>query len=110
MSSDERNLAFGRLLGVCVVMGERVFEKGKASIGKNEHDKFPRKPVSTFKKIHEDLMKYSHKFGRDEDRLLNLISEVIGGMNENDFTDEPLGDKYLLGYYKQKHELNESGI
>jgi hypothetical protein len=37
---------------------------------------------------------------------LSLFDEILGERDESDYKDEPL-DKYLLGYYKQQHELKD---
>ncbi|POD46303.1 hypothetical protein BKM15_26030 [Pseudomonas syringae pv. syringae] len=110
VNNDKRDLLFGRLLGVCNILGERLFEKGKPSIDEKTFKKFPNAPVSTFEMMHKDIMQYTHKFGKEENYLLSLFDEILAQMNESDFNGEPLGNKYLLGYSKQKHELKDYRI
>lgn len=105
LNNDTRDLLFGRLLSVSTIIGERIFEKGKPSVGERDFKKFPKAPLSTYKKLHDNLMQYSYKFGEEENYLLSLFDGILEEMNEADFNDTPLGDKYLLGYYKQNHTL-----
>lgn len=106
MTNDKRDLLFGRLLGVCNILGERVFEKGKPSVDEKSFKKFPNAPASTFERLHKDIMQYTHKFGEEENYLLSLFDEIMSDMDTSDYNDEPV-DKYLLGYYRQQHELKE---
>lgn len=106
MTNDKRDILFGRLLSVCNVLGERLFEEGKPAIDEKSFKKFPNAPASTFERLHKDIMNYTHKFGEKEHYLLNLFDEILSEMNEADYNDNPV-EKYLLGYYKQNHELKE---
>lgn len=101
-----RDQAFGRLLAIANVLGERVFEKGKPSPSQKYWDRFARRPVDTFTKMHAELMEYAHKFGPDENHLMDLFGEILSEMNDSEFTNEPLAGKYLQGYYSQQHVLN----
>lgn len=107
MTNDKRNLLFGRLLSVCTIIGERVFEKGKPSVPERDFKKFPKAPATTYKKLHDNFMQYAYEFGDDENYLLSRFDGILGEMDTSDFTDAPLGDNYLLGYYRQNHELRE---
>ncbi|MDF1510858.1 type I-C CRISPR-associated protein Cas8c/Csd1 [Robertmurraya sp. DFI.2.37] len=107
MTGESRDLLFGRMLGVLNVLGERLFEKGKPSIDEKSFKKFPAKPASTFERLHKEVMDYSHKFGEEENRILALFDELLSELSTEDFNDSPLGGTYLLGYYRQNHELAE---
>lgn len=104
MTNDKRDILFGQLLSIVTVIGERVFEKGKPSVDETSFKKFPRAPKETITRLHMDVMNYAHKFGKEENELIDLFGEILYEMESNDFTNDPL-DKYLLGYYKQNHEL-----
>lgn len=103
----DRDLLFGRLLAVSNVLGSRVFEEGKISIFDKYMQRFSKKPASTWTKIHTDLMEYTHKFGEVENKLLHLFDEIISEMDEELFDNKPLEERFLLGYYKQQHELQD---
>ncbi len=105
IGNKDRDLLFGRLFGVCDVFGQLVFEKGKPSVQNRYMDKYQRKPMSTFVKIHEELMGYTHKFGDKEDKLINLISKIVDEIGTESYDDRPLSDKWLLGFYKQRNEI-----
>lgn len=107
LESVDRNILFGRLLGVSNVLGGRLYEKHKPSIEEKLFLKFPQKPMSTWTKIHDNIMQYSHKFGKEENYLLSLFDSLVAELDETTFTDEPLSDKYLLGYYQQQNELKD---
>lgn len=94
VSNDKRDLLFGRLLSVCTIIGERVFEKGKPSVQENEFKKFTKAPKNTFTRLHHNLMEYTHKFGREENELFDLFAEILGEMDDSDFTNVELSDKY----------------
>lgn len=101
-----RDIKFGQLLAIARIMGERVFEKGKPSISEINWNKFSQKPFDVFTKIHNELMEYAHQFGEDELILMDLFGEILAGMDESEFTNEPLDRTYLLGYYQQGNDLN----
>lgn len=105
VGNKDRDLLFGRLLGVSNVFGDLVFEKNKISVSDKYMQRFAKAPATTWAAIHADLMGYTHKFGKKENKLMTLFDEIVGQMDEDDFTDKPLGDKYLIGYYKQQHAL-----
>lgn len=102
----DRELAFGRLLAIANVLGEKVFEKDKLSVSEKYMDRFRLKPMQTFEKIHADLMEYTHKFGESEMELLNFFGEIISSLNKSQFTNEPLNPNYLHAYYTQQNDLN----
>lgn len=107
LSNEKRDFAFGKLLSICYVLGTRLFEKGKPVIHENLWNEFPRKPVTVFNHLHDVIMQYTHKFKEKENYLIGLFDEIIGEMDDQDFTDEPLGNQYLLAFYKQNHELKD---
>lgn len=102
----DRDLLFGRLLGVSNILGKMVFEKDKISIFDKYMQRFAKNPASTWAKIHADLMEYTHKFGTEENQLLHLFDEIMSELDLDLFNDKPLDGKYLLGFYKQQHQLN----
>ncbi|MCJ7840491.1 type I-C CRISPR-associated protein Cas8c/Csd1 [Lederbergia sp. NSJ-179] len=105
IGNKDRDLLFGRLFGVCDVFGQLVFEKGKSAVQARYMEKFQRKPMTTFAKIHEELMNYTHKFGDKEERLIRLFDQIVDKIGIESYDDRPLSDKWLLGFYKQRHEI-----
>ncbi|BAD65345.1 hypothetical protein ABC2811 [Shouchella clausii KSM-K16] len=101
-----REEAFGRLLAIANVLGDRVYEKGKPSVSSTYSKRLSHKPASTFKIIHEDLMQYAHKFGAEEQHLMDLFGEILAEINIDDFSNESLKEEYLLHRNKQQHSLN----
>lgn len=105
LGNKDRDMLFGKLFATADVFGRYVFEKDKYSVQNKYMDKFQKKPMSTFVKIHEDLMNYTHKFGEKEDILMGKFNEIVDEIGLESYDDRPLGDKWLLGFYKQRHEL-----
>lgn len=105
VGNKDRDMLFGRLFAVADVFGSLVFEKGKYTVQSHYMERFRKKPMSTFTKIHEDLMMYTQKLGENEDRLMKLFDEIIDEIGVESYDDRPLGDKWLLGFYKQRHDL-----
>lgn len=108
VETKDRDMLFGRLFGVANALGQKVFEKGKQSVELRYMDRFKKKPIETFERIHADLMDYAAKFGPYENSLIDKFTEIIGELGDDSYTNDPLGDKFLLGLYKQRHELNNS--
>ncbi|WP_080833178.1 type I-C CRISPR-associated protein Cas8c/Csd1 [Cohnella massiliensis] len=103
----ERDEAFGRLLAIANVLGDRVFEKKKIGIANKYGSAFAREPRKAIEKIHEELMQYTHKFGDAEMVLLDMFGEIMAGLDISDFTNKPVGAKYLQSFYSQQHILSD---
>ncbi|MBV6717176.1 helix-turn-helix domain-containing protein [Paenibacillus chitinolyticus] len=103
--TTSRDVSFGRLLAIANVLGERLFENDKPDITSKYLERYRRSPSKTFQKIHEELMMYAHKFGKTEIHLMDMFDEILANMDIEQFTDEPLKDKYLHSYHTQQHTL-----
>ncbi|MGR6115698.1 type I-C CRISPR-associated protein Cas8c/Csd1 [Aeribacillus composti] len=101
-----RDIKFGRLLAIANILSEKVFEEGKQSVVQKYMSRYSQKPAKTFQKIHEELLEYAPKFGQDEMVLLDMFGEILANMDESEFTNEPLGAKYLHAYHSQQHQLS----
>ena len=101
-----RDIKFGRLLAIANILSEKVFEEGKPSVVQKYMSRYSQKPAKTFQKIHEELLEYAPKFGPDEMVLLDMFGEILANMDESEFTNEPLGAKYLHAYHSQQHQLS----
>ena len=102
----KREEAFGRLLSIATVMGDRVLDKGTPPISARYMEQFDRKPAKTFRRIHEELMQHAHKFGAEELHLMDMFDEIIDGLDFEGFTNESLKHEYLLYFHKQNAFFN----
>lgn len=102
----DRNQKFGRLLAIANVLAERVYEKGKPLPSHQFTDRFSRKPMDTFVKIHEDLMQYTHKFGGEEMHLVDMFGEILAGMEVEEFSNDALKPSFLQAFCSQQHALH----
>jgi len=101
-----RDIKFGRLLAIANILSERVFEEGKQSVVQKYMSRYSQKPAKTFQKIHEELLEYAQQFGSDEMVLLDMFGEILAEMEESEFTNEPLTEKYLHAFHSQQHRLS----
>lgn len=67
---------------------------------------FPRKPATTFQRIHEKLIKEKARLMEDDQYLFVLFEDIFAEMHQEDCTDKSLHPSYLYAYYSYKHELN----
>ncbi|QQZ64490.1 type I-C CRISPR-associated protein Cas8c/Csd1 (plasmid) [Paenibacillus sonchi] len=105
--SDNRSIAFGRLIAIANVLGDRVLDKGVPSISSQYLDKIARQPEKTIEAIHRKLLDYTHKFGPEEMVLLDMFGEIMSSLNLEEFTNDPLGSGYLHSFYTQQNALND---
>lgn len=102
----DRNVAFGRLLAIANVLGQRVFEQDKIGILDKHFTRFNKRPALTFEKIHKELMEYADKFDEYEIHLLDMFGDILSSIDDADFTNEPLNAKYLHAFHSQQHDLD----
>ncbi|MEW9698013.1 type I-C CRISPR-associated protein Cas8c/Csd1 [Paenibacillus sp. SI8] len=103
MTRDEK---FGRLLAIANVLCERVFEKDKQEVTVKYMERYHRKPMEVFGKIHNELIQYTHKFGEHEWHLFNMFDEIISNIDFSEFNNEPLNEVYLHSFHSQQHTLH----
>lgn len=109
-TARDRDVLFGRLLAILDVVGEKVLPKNESKIEWRFHDKFIKRPASTFKEMYEELMIYNGEFGQTEWDLLHLLDQIVDELSEDRFNDDPLESKYVWGLGKQRHVLHNVGI
>lgn len=102
----DRDVLFGRLFAIMDVMGKRLFEKGRQSGLDRYYKKIDKSPMTTFNKMHAEVMEYHEKFTEKDEECVELVEKIVDQLGEISFDDIPLGDKWLLGLYKQRHALN----
>lgn len=104
--ATDREIKFGRVLAIANVLGERVKDKGEIGISPKYMERYGNKPADTLHRIHNDLMRHSHKFGEEEMILFDLLMEEMAQIDWDEFTDEPLRGRYLQAYGAQQYALN----
>ena len=102
-----RDIIFGKLLGIANVLSYRLYEGGRLHISERYMTEYSRKPAKFLKLIHGEIMEYVNKFGEVETNLINEFTELIAELSEEDFTNEPLNERYLHAYYTQQKELHD---
>ena len=113
MSLDEtrktRDYLYGRLLAIADVLEERALfnaEKNRPTNASRYMQIFSQRPFRTWQQIHDLLTPYIMRLGGKAYFYKNLIAEVKGMFDPDDFIrDKPLTGEYLLGYYCQRQEL-----
>lgn len=113
MSLDEtrrtRDYLYGRLLAIADVLEERALfnaEKNRPTNAARYMQIFSQRPFRTWQQIHDLLTPYIMRLGGKAYFYKNLIAEVNGLFDPNEFIrDKPLTGEYLLGYYCQRQEL-----
>ncbi|WKZ38397.1 MAG: type I-C CRISPR-associated protein Cas8c/Csd1 [Anaerolineales bacterium] len=113
MSLDEtrktRDYLYGRLLAIADVLEERALfnaEKNRPTNAARYMQIFSQRPFRTWQQIHDLLTPYIMRLGGKAYFYKNLIAEVKGMFDPDEFIrDKPLTGEYLLGYYCQRQEL-----
>ena len=102
----DRDYQFGRLLAILNRIEQVVYYEKKISRETNAKkywSAFAKKPVRTFSVLQERLIPYiSELHEGQKNKYEILIEEVLGNLTKIDgYTNEPLKENYLLGYYNQ---------
>lgn len=102
-SNTDRSYLWGRLMaihehteGLADQTGTRVLQL---------QPKYTAHPRTTFAKIESEIMPdlYGKLSTSDYNRIMDIKAEIIKTLNDYDgYTDEPLAESYLLGYYFQR--------
>ena len=110
LENDNRDYLFGRLLAVADVLERRAltFEEKRPTNAIRFMNAFAQHPARTWKTIQQCLQPYQAKLGADAHYLSRLIDEIGSRIPVSEFTDKPLSDVYLLGYYSQRQALYTS--
>lgn len=66
---------------------------------------FAKHPAKTWKLMMERLQPYQQKLGHRVNRLTEEMEGVISRLEDSGYTNEPLNERYLLGYACQKQEF-----
>ncbi len=115
MSLDEtrttRDYLYGRLLAIADVLEERALseaEKNRPTNATRYMQQFSQHPFQTWKQIHDALTPYLVRLGGKAYYYKNLIADVKGLFDPEDYVDnKPLTGEYLLAYYCQRQKMWE---
>lgn len=115
-TTTNRSYLFGRLLAVSERIEEYVMYKrnisGRETNTMKYWNTFTRRPAKTWVVLDNRLRPYIRDLKSLNGYLDNQYSQVIEQIVDllqqgNGFTNEPLDENYLLGYYSQKAELRK---
>lgn len=98
----DRNVAFGRILGILEILADRLFEKNGEGNLVQYLQRFQRKPSATTMKLHHEIIKYYYKYTQRDLELLDLLGKIIASFKYEDFSNSPVTDIYLIAKAKQK--------
>ncbi|QHT63227.1 type I-C CRISPR-associated protein Cas8c/Csd1 [Paenibacillus lycopersici] len=109
--NNDRDYLFGRLLAVADVLERRALgSEERESNALRYMSAYAKHPARTWRTIQDSLRPYQARLGPKGIYLSKLIDEIGSRMPIEAFTNKPLSDLYLLGFYSQRHELYQSKI
>lgn len=105
--TTDRNYLFGRLLAVADVLerGALGREESRATNAIRYMNSFSKSPARTWKTIQDSLQPYQARLGTRATFLSKIIDEISDQIEREDFTNKPLTETYLHGFYSQRREL-----
>ncbi|MFB4212493.1 type I-C CRISPR-associated protein Cas8c/Csd1 [Shouchella sp. JSM 1781072] len=105
--TTDRSYLFGRLLAVADVLERSALgrDEKRATNAIRYMNSFSKNPSRTWKTLQDSLQPYQAKLGTKVTRYSKLIDEIGDAIDLQDFTNKPLDEKYLLGFYSQRREL-----
>ena len=105
--SQDRDYLFGRLLAIADVLERSALasDEKRATNAIRYMNSFAKYPARTWGTIQASIQPYQAKLGTQLRYLTSLIDDVASQIAIEDFDNRPLGHKYLLGFYSQRHEL-----
>lgn len=107
--NTDRDYLFGRLLAIADVLERRALgrEETRATNAIRYMNAFSQNPARTWKTIQDSLQPYQARLGARGNDLSKLIDEAASKLTPEEFNNKPLSEKYLLGFYSQRHDLYE---
>lgn len=113
LENNNRSYLFGRLLAIVDVFEERQLKEASNNRSTNAlryMTAFSTKPANVYKTIFTQLQPYFSKAATqgkegkwsNNDFIQKKISDVMNQFAEGDFSNEPLDEQYILGYYNQR--------
>lgn len=106
-SITDRDYLFGRMLAVADVLERNALDRDekRATNAIRYMNAFSKHPARTWNTIQNSIQPYQAKLGIRATRYNKLIDEIGSQIKLEDFNDQPLSGRYLLGMYSQRHEL-----
>lgn len=103
----DRNYLYGRLLAVADVLERSSFDKdeNRPTNAIRYMNSFVRNPNRTWLTIQSNLQPYIMKLREKGVFYTKIIDEIGSQFEYDDFDDQPLDGKYLLGFYSQRQDL-----
>lgn len=104
---ESRDYLFGRLLAVADVLERSALgrEENRATNAIRYMSAFSKNPKRTWGVIQSALLPYQARLGMKATRYTKLIDDIGSRIDIEDFSNRPLTEHYLLGFYSQRHEL-----
>lgn len=102
---NERSYLFGRALAYAEQIERYALQLAGEKRTTNAERlmvAFAKHPAKTWMVLMERLLPYQQRLGQRSDRLEEAMEEVIARLQMEGYTNEPLNEKYLLGYACQK--------
>ncbi|WP_214798744.1 MULTISPECIES: type I-C CRISPR-associated protein Cas8c/Csd1 [unclassified Exiguobacterium] len=106
--STDRDYLFGRLLALADYLERKALKEQRENRATNAiryMNAFSQKPARTWLTIQSALQPYQAKLGGKITYINSQIDEVGSQIDPKDFTNKPLSERYLLGFYSQRHDL-----
>lgn len=105
--STDRSYLFGRLLAVADVLERSALdrEEKRATNAIRYMNSFSKQPARTWLTLQSSLQPYQAKLGVKATYYTKLIDDIADKFKEEDFSNVPLTEKYLLGLYSQRKSL-----
>lgn len=106
--STDRDYLFGRLLALADYLERKALKEQRENRATNAiryMNAFSQKPARTWLTIQSALQPYQAKLGGKVTYINSQIDEVGSRIDPRDFTNKPLSERYLLGFYSQRHDL-----
>ncbi|HIW22181.1 MAG TPA: type I-C CRISPR-associated protein Cas8c/Csd1, partial [Candidatus Dorea intestinavium] len=104
----DRNYLFGRMLAVADVLENRALMQERIDRPTNAlryMSAFAKHPLTTWDIIQKNLVPYQTKLGIKGIYYKSIIDEINDKFIFDEYSDQPLNGKYLLGYYQQRYDL-----
>ena len=105
---NDRSYLFGRALAYAENIESyalQISDEKRTTNAERLMVAFAKHPAKTWKLIMERLQPYQQKLGNRANRLNEEMEGVISRLEVSGYTNEPLNERYLLGYACQKQEF-----
>lgn len=107
VNCKDRDYLFGRMLAVADVLEYRSLKKDekRTTNAVRYMSAFQSNPERTWSTIQKAILPYQMSLGEKGNFYRRLIDEIGSAISIEDFNNQALSGKYLLGYYSQRQDL-----